>query len=120
MEYEISRGKLDLYEEIARKMLNEKSEEEIIKIITRLLHFVGLAGEVGELGEKIKKEIRDNNSKFEPRDGNRGKELGDIEWYLTALESDEGFAKMEILDLNIKKQMDRKKRGVIKGSGDDR
>ena len=78
---------------------------------------LGLVGEAGEVAEKIKKLIRDNN-----RYNNEEImiELGDVVFYATALANIYGRGLQEILELNIKKLDDRQKRGTLKGSGDNR
>ena len=49
---------------------------------------LGLAGETGEVMEKVKKMIRDKNGVFSPTPEDLEelkKELGDVLWYLSAL-----------------------------------
>lgn len=82
---------------------------------------LGLAGEVGEFCNKLKKVMRDNNGRFteEFRSTAKG-ELGDILWYLSALATELGFSLEEIAEENISKLFRRKAMGKLKGSGDDR
>ena len=77
---------------------------------------LGLCGEAGEVAEKIKKFIRDED--FSKED--IIKELGDVLFYTTALANHIGSNLQTVLDTNIKKLHDRKKRNKIKGSGDNR
>lgn len=77
---------------------------------------LGLAGETGEFIEKVKKRIRDGV--FDPKLA--ALELGDVLWYLSQLASDLGFTLEEVARMNLKKLADRKARGVIHGSGDER
>ena len=78
---------------------------------------LGLAGEVGEFANKWKKVLRDDA----PVDRHQlGAELGDILWYVSAIASDLGLHLDEIARNNVHKLMDRKQRGVIGGSGDER
>lgn len=82
---------------------------------------LGLVGETGEVAEKIKKLIRDKN--FEITEEFRKdikKELGDVLWYIAALASELGLSLQKIAELNIEKVYDRKNRGVLHGSGDNR
>lgn len=78
---------------------------------------LGLMGEAGEVAEKIKKMIRDD-TRFTPYD--IVKELGDVVFYATAIANYYGSNLNEMLMFNIEKLDSREKRGVIKGSGDNR
>jgi len=77
---------------------------------------LGLNGEAGEVAEKVKKHIRDGKK----LDEDFAKELGDVLWYLTRL-VDELNAEMEyVAQANLDKLLDRKERGQLSGSGDNR
>lgn len=78
---------------------------------------LGLAGEAGEIAEKIKKSIRDG--KEIDRD-DLTKELGDVLWYVAALASEHGIVLENVVDTNVAKLSSRKDRGVLRGSGDNR
>lgn len=82
---------------------------------------LGLAGEAGEVAEKIKKILRDKSGAVsdEARIEIK-KELGDVLWYLTQLSSELGIALDDVADGNLKKLHDRMERGVLSGSGDNR
>tara|TARA_R110000787_G_scaffold30072_3_gene81062 strand:+ start:1010 stop:1330 length:321 start_codon:yes stop_codon:yes gene_type:complete len=80
---------------------------------------LGLAGEAGEVADKVKKIYRDNlniNNEAE----SIAKELGDVLWYVAAVARDVGYRLEDIAKLNINKLESRQKRGVIGGNGDDR
>ena len=78
---------------------------------------LGLAGEVGETLNKIKKHYRDDT----PLDkADMTKELGDILWYLSALATDLDIDLADVAEDNLEKLMSRKERGVLQGSGDNR
>ena len=47
-------------------------------------------------------------------------EIGDVLWYVAALSSDLGLSLDKIAQKNLSKLESRMKRGVIKGSGDNR
>jgi NTP pyrophosphatase (non-canonical NTP hydrolase) len=82
---------------------------------------LGLGGETGEVLEKIKKIIRDNNGKITPKiKEDLKKEMGDVLWYLSNLASEIGLSLDEVAEENIRKLYSRKERGKIHGSGDDR
>ena len=82
---------------------------------------LGLAEEAGEVAGKFAKAVRDNEGVIdEERKREIVKELGDVLWFVaeccTVLRVDMD----EVAELNIKKLADRKARGVIHGSGDNR
>jgi len=82
---------------------------------------LGLSGEVGEISEKIKKMIRDENGEMsEERRQALKKELGDVMWYLAAMCHELGFEMGDVAEANIEKLYSRMNRGKIKGNGDDR
>lgn len=82
---------------------------------------MGLAGETGEVAEKVKKWIRDSNREITPEFLLLvKKEMGDVLWYLAALATDLGLTLDEIARHNIEKLADRKERNAIHGSGDER
>jgi len=83
--------------------------------------FLGLGGEAGEAQEHAKRIIRDDNCVVTPeRKVQLKKELGDVAWYLAGACTELGLSLEEVLQENLDKLQDRKKRGMIKGSGDDR
>jgi NTP pyrophosphatase (non-canonical NTP hydrolase) len=83
----------------------------------RIIYPVGLlTEEAGEVAGKLNKYHRDGTW---DRDAII-KEMGDVMWALAALASDLNVSLEEVADRNIKKLRDRKKRGVIQGSGDKR
>ena len=78
---------------------------------------LGLAGEVGEICEKIKKYVRDGR---ELDKDDLTKELGDVLWYLSALSGDLGINLEDVAIKNYEKLKSRMERNVISGSGDNR
>lgn len=82
---------------------------------------LGLNGEAGEVADKIKKIIRDDNGVLTPtRREDMIKELGDVLWYLAAIAWELKVDLSEVAKKNIEKLRDRKKRGVLTGEGDNR
>ncbi len=86
---------------------------------------LGLAGETGEVVEKVKKLIRDQNitdagEVSEEKRAEIAKEMGDVLWYLAQLSTEFGFTFDEVAQKNIEKLTSRKERGVLHGSGDNR
>ena len=82
---------------------------------------LGLAGEAGEVAEKIKKAIRDDGGKIsdETKDAVK-KELGDVLWYVSQVAAELDLLLDDIAKSNIEKLSSRMKRGKLKGSGDNR
>lgn len=82
---------------------------------------LGLCGEAGEIAEKVKKALRDDEGKINSgRKKLLAKELGDVLWYLSQLASELDLSLADIAGQNINKLSSRLKRGKIKGSGDNR
>jgi NTP pyrophosphatase (non-canonical NTP hydrolase) len=82
---------------------------------------LGLAGEAGEVCEKIKKIMRDKNGRVSEEDQQLlVKELGDVLWYVSALADELDVFLGDIASTNIEKLLSRKQRGKISGSGDNR
>lgn len=82
---------------------------------------LGLAGESGEVAEKIKKIIRDQEGLV--NDINREeikKELGDVLWYLTQLSFEFGISLDDVATTNLEKLFSRLERNKIGGNGDNR
>lgn len=82
---------------------------------------LGLAGEAGEVANKVKKVLRDKDGVFtEEAKREIAFEIGDALWYCAALARDLGYTLEEIARSNIEKLNSRKDRNVISGSGDNR
>lgn len=82
---------------------------------------LGLAGEAGEVANKIKKIMRDDNNQITPLKKEELKdELGDVLWYVAQLATEAGLNLDEIAENNIEKLMSRHKRSRLSGSGDNR
>lgn len=77
---------------------------------------LGLAGEAGEVANKIKKMLRDG--KFD-REGVAA-ELGDVLWYVAALARDLNVDLQDLAMQNLEKLYGRAARGTIQGNGDKR
>ena len=82
---------------------------------------IGLAGETGEVAEKVKKTIRDNGADFDQeRTAEIVKELGDVLWYVANIAADLGTTLEEVAARNIEKLRSRADRDRLHGSGDNR
>src|SRR3990167_2819643 len=74
---------------------------------------LGLAGESGEVSDKIKKILRDDNgSPSSDRVEDLKKELGDVLWYLSQLSTELGLSLEDIANANLDKLLSRKDRRV--------
>jgi NTP pyrophosphatase (non-canonical NTP hydrolase) len=82
---------------------------------------LGLAGEAGEVANKVKKIDRDQRGALsdEVKKG-IAKEMGDTLWYLATLATEFGLSLDDIAVDNIKKLASRSDRGIIRGDGDNR
>lgn len=81
---------------------------------------LGLVGEAGEIANKIKKVIRDNKPIDEAFKEDMKAELGDVLWYVARLSDEFGIKLDDVASYNMSKLLDRLKRNVIQGSGDNR
>lgn len=90
--------------------------------VTGLYYTVmGLASEAGEVVGKVKKILRDDNGYIsEDRKSQIVDELGDVLWYCAMIADELQVNLGYVAGKNLNKLEDRKERGVIKGSGDNR
>jgi len=88
---------------------------------TWLYYVLGLAGETGELIEKIKKHFRDDYGNMTTqREEQIVKEAGDVLWYLARLLDELGMDFDDIAKTNLTKLFKRMKENKLHGDGDDR
>ena len=82
---------------------------------------LGLVGESGEVAEKVKKALRDNQGVM---DDSRRKaikdELGDVLWYLAQIATELNLSLEDIAQGNLQKLASRQERGKLHGQGDNR
>jgi len=83
---------------------------------------LGLTGEAGEIANKVKKLIRDGADVegYNDKLNQIANELGDVLWYCAMLANELDANLGRIMEANLYKLADRKTRGVIGGSGDNR
>jgi len=82
---------------------------------------LGLAGETGEVAEKVKKVIRDNNGMVDSEKKEEiAKELGDVLWYLAQLSTELKLDFDYIAEKNLEKLKSRQERNRLHGNGDNR
>lgn len=108
----------DEYEKLASRTAVFDDSQRTLRLYDLGL---GIAGEAGELAEKLKKLIRDDGGTMtdERREALK-KEIGDVLWYLSQLSSALNLPFSEVAQANIDKLWKRYQDGVIKGSGDNR
>jgi NTP pyrophosphatase (non-canonical NTP hydrolase) len=80
---------------------------------------LGLVGEAGEVAEKLKKFKRDLGH-FGDFQEDMVREVSDVIWYASQIARVLDVEFNEVAEANIAKLLDRKERGVIGGSGDNR
>lgn len=82
---------------------------------------LGLAGEAGEVAEKVKKLLRDDGGVMsDERRAALAGELGDVLWYVAQVATEAELDLQEIAQGNLDKLLSRQERGVLSGSGDER
>lgn len=82
---------------------------------------MGLAGEAGEVVEKLKKLVRNDSTVLtEEKKLGIASEIGDALWYLSQLALLVGVSFEEVAQMNVAKLKDRMERGVLKSEGDNR
>ena len=77
---------------------------------------LGLAGEAGEVANKVKKIIRDGKMDKPALVA----EIGDCLWYIAALCRDLNVDMEVVAKSNLEKLYNRKQKGTLQGSGDTR
>lgn len=82
---------------------------------------LGLAGETGEIMEKLKKVLRDKGGVIDEEARETiSKELGDVCWYLSQLATELNLSLGVIAESNLEKLFSRQRRGKLQGDGDER
>jgi len=82
---------------------------------------LGIAGEAGEVANKVKKILRDSSGRMSEEvflaivD-----ELEDVGWYIAAMCDDLGISMESVFTANLTKLYGREVAGTIQGSGDKR
>ena len=102
------------YQEMAKTTAIYDKKQQI------LYPALGLAGEAGEVANKVKKLIRDGYEKNKDYRTEISAEIGDVLWYCAVLADDIGCDLQTIANNNLVKLKDRLDRGVIGGNGDNR
>lgn len=106
----------EIYDNFVDDLAHFPKEQSDPRIVGAMYSALGLAGEAGEVVEKIKKWHRDGVID----EISVLKELGDVLYYLTSLTHSMGFILEDVAELNVEKLSSRRDRGVLHGSGDNR
>lgn len=101
---------MDQYQDQARRYAIYKKEFKVV------YPTLGLTEEVGEVSGKISKWMRDGSINKD----DVARELGDVLWFAAMLAEDLGYPLSDIAQMNLDKLESRKKRGKLRGSGDNR
>ena len=106
------------YQDLASKTAQFADRSSEYKIMYSCM---GLAGEAGEVIEKVKKVIRNHGGKMsaEQREAIK-QEIGDVLWYLSQVARFCDIALDDAAKANVEKLADRRARGVIHSEGDKR
>jgi len=105
----------DEYQGAALRTADLKRNNELFHLL------LGLVGETGEIAEKFKKLVRDNDTNESLIDSDDiKKELGDVLWYIAVLSEYLGIKLEDVASSNIEKLVSRQSRGTLSGSGDNR
>lgn len=106
----------DEYQQASRiTAINPNAETDLI------YPTLGLASEAGEVADKIKKMIRDDDGQLtDARRAALSDELGDVLWYLAALASVMSLSFETIATENLAKLKSRAQRNQLHGTGDTR
>jgi NTP pyrophosphatase (non-canonical NTP hydrolase) len=122
----------DLYQELTRKTAQYPMRGHNL-----VYPALKLAGESGELADKIGKHWRNESKRTVAFEFNEIvamgaasltaeqkleiiKEMGDVLWYLAALSDELDIQLSSVAEMNINKTHDRLKRGVVCSEGDNR
>lgn len=113
--------KLNEYQKLALKTDSFDSQNVNVTDPAFVAKVLGLVGEAGEVAEKFKKIIRNNDGVMKDVEKDLIiRELGDVLWYLSVLAHYLDTELEEVAKTNIAKLADRHNRGVIKSTGDER
>lgn len=109
---------MNRYQRMAEETANYPRERELDGLDYATL---GLAGEAGEVANKVKKVHRDDGCVLTDEKRHAiAEELGDVLWYVAMAAKEIGYSLDEVALLNYAKLRSRARRGKIGGSGDER
>ena len=107
------------FNEYQKKVAEERHYWRKTPIDNITICALGVSGEAGEVADMIKKIVRGDSSLDDKKEDLK-KELGDVLWYLSQLAQDLGIDFNDVAQANIEKLDSRKKRGKLRGDGNNR
>ncbi len=113
-----------LYNDVSFQEFQNLSAQYIptVECVPDLAYAVmSLTGEAGEVAEKVKRIYRgDPKAKESEYDVEIAKELGDVLWCIAAIATALDIPLETVAHMSLEKMEDRRKRNMLKGSGDNR
>ena len=123
LENEVKQWMKERYKDMDVNVYQEKAVATAIYPETHKITYpaLGMAGEAGEVANKVKKIIRDGKKSL-PDDWQQqlASEIGDVLWYCAALARDLDMSLATIMAANLDKLKTRQEQGTLGGSGDKR
>lgn len=107
----------ELSKATAKEWANPDTTGEMDHKTTALFLATALNGETGELAEKLKKYVREDDPSY--LEGAEA-EIGDCLWYLAQIASLLDVDFDDVAEDNLEKLLDREERDQILGEGDER
>ena len=123
LENEVKQWMKERYKDMDVNVYQDKAVATAIYPETHKITYpaLGMAGEAGEVANKVKKIIRDGKKSL-PDDWQEqlASEIGDVLWYCAALARDLDMSLATIMAANLDKLKTRQEQGTLGGSGDKR
>ena len=120
LENEVKQWMKERYKDMNVNVYQEKAVATAIYPESHKITYpaLGMAGEAGEVANKVKKIIRDGKKSL-PDDWQQqlASEIGDVLWYCAALARDLDMSLATIMAANLDKLKARQEQGTLGGSG---
>lgn len=113
----IQKMKISEYQSEAQKTAIFPNELPDFLEVGQVYTVLGQSGESGEIQEKMKKAIREDDETYIE---DMRSEVGDVLWYLSQVCEEFDWEMEDIAEENIEKLQDRRERGQLTGEGDNR
>lgn len=108
---------IDRYQDQAEETAIFPNELPDFIEIGQIYTVLGEGGETGEIQEKLKKAIREDDEEYIE---DMRAEVGDVLWYLSQVCEEFDWELGAIAEDNLAKLQDRQERGELTGEGDER